>query len=278
MKSQVIRIDKARAELFLSCNTNNRKVNDGRVKMYAEDMRRGNWIANGEPIQFDTTGRMINGQHRLLALIMADYEDEFLVVTGVDPAAMLNLDGALTRTVGQNWTLIHNICQDDAKAISTLCKYAITYDKGLSISLGGGNPLRTNAEVDKYLKNNMQDILDSVAFVKSNVTSRTAILPKSDLSFLHYIFKKVDPFVADDFMTKMIKGTGLTDQDPIWMLRQIIDKSKKDRKQRLTPSEIIYTAIKAFNRYIRGNTYKNESSMKFRSEKNITQVYPVAQK
>ena len=42
------------------------------VTAYAEDMAAGRWKENGETIKFDSEGRLIDGQHRLAAVVKAN--------------------------------------------------------------------------------------------------------------------------------------------------------------------------------------------------------------
>jgi hypothetical protein len=50
----------------------NRKVNEATVKKYAEAMKNGEWVMNGQTIVFDETSTPTNGFHRLNAVIKAD--------------------------------------------------------------------------------------------------------------------------------------------------------------------------------------------------------------
>jgi hypothetical protein len=49
----------------------NRPVDKGLVELYARDMKAGLWRVTGDPIRFDTKGRLIDGQHRLHAIILS---------------------------------------------------------------------------------------------------------------------------------------------------------------------------------------------------------------
>lgn len=87
------------ARLFLDRNINNRDIKPSVVDKYARDMRSGNWQFNGVPIQFDWNGVLIDGQHRLLALVEAGVALEFVIETGLDPASRTTIDIGATRDV-----------------------------------------------------------------------------------------------------------------------------------------------------------------------------------
>lgn len=88
------------AERFLTKNTQNRKLDQNRVQRYANEMRGGFWILNGESIAFDNEGTLVNGQHRLAAVIKAGIEVPFLVVQNVPTKSFLVTDTGKNRTSG----------------------------------------------------------------------------------------------------------------------------------------------------------------------------------
>ncbi|MCI0754775.1 ParB/RepB/Spo0J family partition protein [Teichococcus vastitatis] len=64
-------ITPAIAEAYLMHNTRNRKIVAAHVDAIARDIRAGNWMMNAQPICFSRSGRLLNGQHRLSAVIQA---------------------------------------------------------------------------------------------------------------------------------------------------------------------------------------------------------------
>ena len=55
------------AKTMLGENVNNRRISHDNVNMFAREMRNGEWRFNGEAIKFSKDGRLLDGQHRLLA-------------------------------------------------------------------------------------------------------------------------------------------------------------------------------------------------------------------
>lgn len=55
-------------------NTHNRKVRDSVVMRYAADMKAGRWKQTHQGIAFNGDGTLLDGQHRLFAIIEADTE------------------------------------------------------------------------------------------------------------------------------------------------------------------------------------------------------------
>ena len=61
----------------------NRKLSNVRVRRYANVMKRGHWRVTHEGIAFDDDGHLIDGQHRLSAIVESGATVQMLVVTGL---------------------------------------------------------------------------------------------------------------------------------------------------------------------------------------------------
>lgn len=79
----------------------NRNVSERLVNRYARAMENGQWFINGEGIAIDTDGRLVNGQHRLLACIKAKMPFITTVCEGVDPKAFATYDSGRSRDASQ---------------------------------------------------------------------------------------------------------------------------------------------------------------------------------
>jgi len=63
----------------------NRRPSKNHVQYLADSISRGEWVQiTGQPIAFDKMGRLVNGQHRLLACIQANLPINVEIVRGVD--------------------------------------------------------------------------------------------------------------------------------------------------------------------------------------------------
>lgn len=68
------------AKRWLTRNPRNRVARPATVARYARDMAAGKWHLDGSPIRFDATGTLLDGQHRLAAII----ESEATIITAVN--------------------------------------------------------------------------------------------------------------------------------------------------------------------------------------------------
>ena len=102
-------IDPKKAAEYLSHNIeNNRKKNDDRVAAYSRDMAALDWEFTGQTIVFDSEGRLIDGQHRLEAIIKSDEIIEIIVVRGINPDAVAFIDKGRGRSFNDTMKITEN--------------------------------------------------------------------------------------------------------------------------------------------------------------------------
>lgn len=88
IESAVEHITPEKARTYLKKNVHNyRKMSRAVINSYAEDIKNGRWQLNGETIIFDKNGFLMDGQHRLSAIVLANKAADILVVRGVEDDA-----------------------------------------------------------------------------------------------------------------------------------------------------------------------------------------------
>ena len=98
MDTKQIVVTPDQAIRWLEGNTHNRKLREERVKQYARDITRGEWYLSHQGIAFDPSGVLVDGQHRLWAIIEANMAVEMLVSTDVSKDTQLVIDDHLPRS------------------------------------------------------------------------------------------------------------------------------------------------------------------------------------
>lgn len=94
------------AAYILRGNTHNREINQRQVAIWAEAMRRGEWKLTHQGIAISSDGRLIDGQHRLLAIIKAGIALEMMVATDQDFDEVFKLiDKVYKRTLSHSTRL-----------------------------------------------------------------------------------------------------------------------------------------------------------------------------
>lgn len=132
MKTKVETITPYKAKDLLKRNTKNRPVSDKRVRHYSRLMKDGKWYLTHQGIAISENDVIIDGQHRLLAIIMANTSVDVNITYGLDDETFKYVDVGYTRTLS-NIFAIENI-PNYAKHSSGLSKYFSLKDKMIDVN------------------------------------------------------------------------------------------------------------------------------------------------
>lgn len=96
--STLTRITPTVATNMLARNVGNRPVRKQWVKQLAHAMETGDFITTHQGIAFDDKGQLLDGQHRLMAVVESGCEIEMLVTKNLDPTTFSYLDRGVKRS------------------------------------------------------------------------------------------------------------------------------------------------------------------------------------
>jgi hypothetical protein len=209
MKTTLMEITPQIAASFLEKNTSNRPLNNKHVKRLAREMEMGRWKLNGSTICLN--GQiLIDGQHRLAAVVLSGCTIQSIVVEGLDSSVFCTIDAGKPRSAGDTLELIGVA---SANCVSAAVK-AIDL-----ISTGKGDYVSkhqfTNADVLELYKK----------YPKAEHSVRLAsrqkgICAPSVLAALHFLFALRDEEAADAFVHDLQYGTNLSEGDGVYLFRE----------------------------------------------------------
>lgn len=101
---EVVTPDTAKA--YLNLSSQNRNPIARKVSLYARQMRQGLWRLTHQGIAFNASGMLIDGQHRLLAVIESGVHVKMCIFRGVDDDSMASLDSGARRSAAQSAKII----------------------------------------------------------------------------------------------------------------------------------------------------------------------------
>lgn len=107
MESRTELITPSLASAYLGFNKRNRPLRKSVVLQYAKDMRAGKWELHHQGIAFNCDGTLLDGQHRLAAVIESQVSVPMLVTRGVSESAQLTMDDHAKRTAADAIGLAH---------------------------------------------------------------------------------------------------------------------------------------------------------------------------
>lgn len=104
----LLKIDPEVAQEILNRNIiGQRRLSPDAVERYASDMAAYEWVFNGAPILIDEKNQLIDGQHRLNAIIEADEAQIVVIVRGVSTDAMGTVDMNRRRSYADTLAMRH---------------------------------------------------------------------------------------------------------------------------------------------------------------------------
>lgn len=106
---------------ILQTNSRNRKMDKELILVYADQMSRGLWKFNGESIIISDENVLLDGQHRLGAIVKSGISQKCIIVRGISQSAFDTIDTGKTRTAGDILS-IANI-KDSRKISSIITRY-----------------------------------------------------------------------------------------------------------------------------------------------------------
>ena len=92
MNIEIAEITPAYAAELLKQNTNNRPVRPSHVRFLSEAMQRGEFLFNGDAIRISKDNVILDGQHRLLAVVKSNIALKVVVVRGLESEVFKTID------------------------------------------------------------------------------------------------------------------------------------------------------------------------------------------
>ena len=256
-ESNVVLVTPDYAQELLKKNDRNRGISKYVLGNYVADMKLDRWKDSASQIQISSEGSLLNGQHRLHAVVESGRSQYFTITKGLESETQDVMDLGKTRTVAdalsirgvKNWHMV---------AASIRLHYG--WQTGTPIkTFEGGRTGRTKAQEIELILQEKDKIpmLGEVMNMASRATS--AFRPLTGASVGAFLIESVmlPPGTweyARNFIEQVTTGERLFDRDPILVLRNRLNKMffklEKPRGERAVKLGLI---VSAWNHYVEGN-------------------------
>ena len=254
----------AQADSILeTINVGNRKISKDRITQYRRDMDNGDWEFNGDAIRIDENGVLIDGQHRLTAVVLSGNPREFLVIKGVRAATKHTIDSGKGRTGGDALSIQANVAFLASHTISGAITMFEKYKKSGFGSAGGGNRLTTSGILSAY--ENRKDLIDtSFSMMKDIAPMKGLLLPKVEILFLFMVFSELNEKDAASYMKKILTGAEVSAGSVELHIRDIM-LDHKMKISKINKATLMNSILKCWNVSRRNGYIKNKGNCVWRS-------------
>lgn len=261
MKTAIVTIDPEMAQKHLKSNhMKQRNLSPSLVTHYAQQMKAGQWLLNGEPIIFDNDGNLLDGQHRLHSIIKSGVSCEMLVVSGVDQDSFITINGGKSRSMA-NVMAISGIT--NYTAVSSCVHGAMNYRRALKttkfIKNDKGESIKTEmgGSLSSYIRPSKTDVLNEYKKHSEEYQKACRIASKckhlanmsafSTIAALALIDGSKPEFV-DGFFDSLSKGLFDNENAPEYRLRTRLEQNRAAR-HKMTNNHLVLLIAKAWNYY-----------------------------
>ncbi len=223
----------------------NRPLRVGVVAKYKEDILNGNWKLTHQSIAIDSQLNVIDGQHRLRAIIMAGIPVDMLVTFDADPETFDVLDSGAGRTASDALS-IDGMTARTSKIVAQLIPLIVNYGATRIINsshmgkkYGSATPFYR-----EFLKNN-PSIIASAEYGQS-LPYRGSLLRQSPICFVHYLIsQKYDN--AAIYLDRIMIGDGVGRECIEFELRRVLISSKTNKSTTITEALLVKKLINGYN-------------------------------
>ena len=248
MRSRVQKISPTKATELLASNTSNRPLSRSTVRSFADAMRRGEWLVTHQGIAFDTRGVLVDGQHRLAAVVEADVTVEMAVFTEVEPDTFDVLDTGKKRNAADVLAIEG---EKSTTLLAAMVRTVWQYQNRPDQSWAGGAAGVTNHQIVQTLEANPA-LRDYVAFA-DRVASETGMI-KSAAGAAAYLVDQANAqkkTKMGEWHDGVIDGAGLDKTDPRLMFRKAMFAMARKQagvvQRRRDTREHVVLYLRAFN-------------------------------
>jgi len=222
MQFEIRTITPADAKLLLASNAGNRRLNQTHVAFFEAQLKRNEMQLTHQGIAISSSGRLLDGQHRLTAIVNTGISSDMLVVTGMADESFSVLDTGSTRSAGDVLSITG---AENTTTAAAAIRLFILYDNAPHMYWSGhliAKLISSFAIKNEYDSNQLSwakacNIGSSNALAKVIIPGPSACLAYLAIKNANYSFDYVNRFFA-----KLRAGSDLSAGDPILAYRNRI--------------------------------------------------------
>lgn len=255
---------------ILNHNTFNRPLRPGRVEQIARDISQGRWRKNGNTVVIAKDGVLMDGQHRLFAVIEADKEVPMIVVRNVDHDALPTIDTGLSRNYSDYRKLnakgngdTYSYPNELSAALRLIHWYETRWP---AFTTGRGKFLPSHQELDEFMEGHpslpecVQSCASSQKLKSLGSTASTSFV--YNMAFEHY------PDEAAQWLQVLKTGDAALNHPANLLREKLIGRQLSGKK--LDQNTRLVFLIKSWNAFAQG---KQIASIRWLPEEPIPAIF-----
>jgi hypothetical protein len=223
------------AKEWLRHNVGNRPLRRATVEVYLAEMKAGRWRQSTDAIGINTKGELVNGQHRLTAVMQSGVACWFSVSFDVEDGAKEVIDVGCARTVSDTLKMLYGV--ERARMITGAIRQLDDFVHNRRLKLFVGHAVE---RLERYEP--------AFRWVTKALPAKRAISSSPVVAALVYAHRTA-PAEVEEFTTGLVSGLDLRAGSPIWVLRERLNKHGNGQ-YREGKHEMFLLVLDAISHYI----------------------------
>jgi hypothetical protein len=236
-------ITPAVARHWLNNNQGNRRLRSSTVDSYARDMRAGQWVTNHQGLAFNANDQLIDGQHRLHAIVAADTTVLLMVSrgwpvqeTGKRVRTMDTVDVGAGRSLADLLHLQHG--SENPRVVTASARIIVEIAARLKRGAGKMSMSTLLLVASEYAA--------GMKFMAANVPRHKGLRVAAVLGVLVMAYEHA-PEQVTNFCRRLIDGVGLLEGSPALTLRNYLLSGGHKKETRINVNaSIIALAVQCW--------------------------------
>ena len=241
--SYVARISPSDAVMLLERNERNRRQSKDTLNMYIKDMNEGLWKDSASQVQVSNTGKLLNGQHRLRAIVESNTSQILTITEGIDDECFRVLDVGRARSASDALSIIDF---KNSPSAASMIKFWMVWRDGIegfdmkrdqTRYENAGTKGVTNNRFRRSSKASWINEVLNFAMERPNVDHLAGLARDFNKGFRPFSSTFLGAFLiqadilghqtrglAEEFLEKLSTGAGLSEKDPILVCRNRVSE------------------------------------------------------
>lgn len=251
----------AMAEEFLHRPTRNRAIKAEDVNRYVDIIKRKEWKTNGEGISIGTDGSLLDGQHRLSAIVKANMPVHMTISWNCDTTAMATIDIGRKRSLS-DIQKIYSIA--GAKNILSVVKQVMIERRGYSSEISVNIAKLTYSEIVEEYFSERQSVYDDIARCANTLTEGIRLIPCVALGgiigYIWFTYPREYIGISREFFDELFDKKPCTKEFIRRTRNRILKDGLSRRAQRMSKQSKRNLIVHTWNAYLQGKNISHISS------------------
>lgn len=257
------------AEIILRQNTFNRPLKKSRVAKLVREMDAGHWVWTGQPIIISADGTLLDGQHRLTAVVQSGVSIPITLLFGVPKAAFDKIDQGDKRGTADIFAIRG---EENYAPLAAATRIVWRYENTGMMTRPELEP--ESAELWVFMNDNHPNLRRFMTRV--GLFQEAGWGAPSMFAALNYLCAQKSAKAAEDFFYQLATGNDIGSRSkghPINRLRSMLQSDIRERALGRGTSPLVKAAytVKAWNAWRSGN---ETGLIRWRGERSPDEPFP----